>query len=162
MKSYILFSEDNNIGKRNLDALISLLIAFSTLWTIAFILSLVVSYPAEGVKNNFTENLQDNIIRLIILFLLIVSIVLLYVYKHKSNRYKYKITITQKELLLAVPQNDRTTYNISELKKYEVVQKIQNLAKVKIIFNDTNIMITTRKYDELKNILEYLMEQNKI
>lgn len=162
MNSNILFSETNEKGKKNWLILITILIIWFTIWTLGFTLSLVIKLPGTGIQNNFYDNLVDNVFIIIFLFLLFSLIVFLFIFRAKSNRFKYSITITPKVLTLAIPQNNKTTFLINEIQKYETIEKIQNYAKLKILFNDTQIVIKTRKYNELKNILDYVLDQNKI
>ena len=58
----------------------------------------------------------------------------------------------------AIPQKNKTLFYIDEIKSYEIIQKIGNCAILKVIFNDIEIVIRTRKHDELTNILDYLIE----
>ena len=158
MNSHVLFFEDNTKGKKNWLFLTIFLIICFVGWTLSFILSLVIPIPDKGVTNGFNDNLVDNIMIIILLSLIFCLIIFLFIFRFKSSRFKYSITITPKELQFAIPQKNKTLFYIDEIKSYEIIQKIGNCAILKVIFNDIEIVIRTRKHDELTNILDYLIE----
>ncbi len=158
MNSHVLFFEDNTKGKKNWLFLTIFLIICFVGWTASFILSLVIAIPDKGVANDFSDNLVDNIMIIILLSLIFCLIIFLFIFRLKSSRFKYFITITPNELQFAVPQKNKDLFYIADIKSYKIIQKIGNSAILKVIFNDTEIVIRTRKHDELTNILDYLIE----
>lgn len=157
-----IFHEDNKIGKKRLTILIVVLSICSIGWTLAMILSFIVPMPDGFPQNKFEDNLTDNIIIIVFLVLLIAAAIALFIFRFKSHRFDYAISITDDEIQFAVPVKNKKVFNTTEFVTYEIIDKLNQFAKVKLIFTDeTETIVKTRKFDELKTILEYILTQNR-
>lgn len=157
-----IFYEDNKIGKKRLTILIVVLSICSIGWTLAMILSFVVPMPDGFPQNKFEDNLTDNIIIIVFLVLLIAAAIALFIFRFKSHRFDYAISITDDEIQFAVPVKNKKVFKTTEFVSYEIIDKLNSFARVKLVFTDeTEIIVKTRKFDEFKTALEYILTQNR-
>lgn len=158
-----IFYEDNKIGKRNITILVVILSICVVGWTLAMVLSFVVPTPEDFSQNNFTDNLADNITAIVLLVLLAVTAIALFIFRFKSQRFKYAISLTDDEIRFAVPINNKEVFSTTELVSYEILDKLNAFARVKLVFTgDIVAIVKTRKFDEFKIALEYLLtKKNK-
>ncbi len=157
-----IFYEDNKIGKKRLTILIVALSICSIGWTLAMILSFVVPVPDGFPQNKFEDNLVDNIFIIIFLVALATVVVALIIFRFKSRRFDYAIAITDDEIQFAIPVNNKKVFNTKEFINYEIIDKINSFARVKLVFKDKiETIINTRKFYELKTALEYILTKNQ-
>lgn len=161
MNSSQLFFEDNKVGKKHWIVLITMLIVCFIGWTLALILSFIVPAP-EGYKpNNFQDNALDNIISILFLCIMFIFIIALFIYRYKSKRFQQTITITKNQFIFVNFKSNKDIFNTNELIAYEVIRRNGNMAKIKLSFLNNEIIIRTRKYENLQPILSNIMEENK-
>ena len=76
----------------------------------------------------------------------------------KAQRFKYYIMMTENEIKFFT-KGKLYTYKIADLKKYEFVKEKQRATEIKLSFaGDIYVFIVTRKPQELKNILERIID----
>ena len=156
-----IFFEDNKIGRKRLTILIIVLSLCSIGWTLAMILSFVVPAPEDFPQNKFEDNLAGNILTIVFLILLIAVTIALIIFRFKTHRFDYAISITEDEIQFAIPVNSKKVFKTTEFVSYEIIDKLNNFARVKLIFtNEIETIIKTRKFDDFKAALEYILEQN--
>lgn len=156
-----IFYEDNKIGKKRLTILIVVLSICAIGWTLAMILSFVVPVLDGFPQNKFEDNLADNIAIIVLLVLLIAAVIALIIFRFKSQRFDYAISITDDEIQFAVPVNNKKVFKTTEFASYEIIDKLNSFARVRLVFTDeTETIVKTRKFDELKIALEYILNQN--
>lgn len=157
----LLFYEDNKKGKRNLLIFISILsLCFIGLAT-AYILSFVIVAPGY-VPNNFKDNLLSNFIFIFVLLLIIASIIVLILYLTKSRRLKYTLSITKTDICFTNINCDKTEFKIKEFIAYEIVDKMVNYARIRLMFKDDIVInINTRKFYELTELLDRFRPRKK-
>ena len=161
MNSSQLFFEDNKVGKKHWLILITVLIVCFIGWTLALTLSFIIPAP-EGYKtNNFQDNALDNIISILFLCIMFIFIIILFVYRYKSKRFQQTITITKNQFAFVNFKSNKDIFNTKELISYEVIRRKCNIAKIKLSFLNNEIIIRTRKYENLQPILSNIMEENK-
>lgn len=157
-----IFYEDNKIGKKRLTILIVVLSICFIGWTLAMILSFVVPMPDGVPQNKFEDNLADNIAIIVLLVLLLAAIIALLIFRFKTHRFDYAISITEDEIQFAVPVENKKEFKTKEFVSYEILDKLNSFARVKLVFTDgIETTIKTRKFDELKIALEYIQAQNQ-
>ena len=156
-----IFYEDNKVGKKRLTIFAAVLSMWDVMWTLGLIFSFVIPMPEGFPQNNFQDNLADNIVIIVFLVLLLAAVIALFIYRARSQRFKYALTITEDELKFDVPVNGKNKFMSKEFVSYEIVDKLNKYAKIKFVFTeDVEVVITTRKYDELKTALDYLNSIN--
>lgn len=157
-----IFYEDNKIGKKRLTFLIVVLSICSIGWTLAMILSFIVPMPDGFPQNRFEDNLAENITTIVFLVTLVAVVIALIIFRFKSRRFDYAIAITDDEIQFAVPVNNKKVFNAKEFINYEIIDKINSFARVKLVFKDKiETIINTRKFYELKTALEYILTKNQ-
>lgn len=157
-----IFYEDNKIGKKRLTILIVVLSICSIGWTLAMILSFVVPVPEGFPQNKFEDNLADNIAIIILLVLLFSAVITLIIFRFRSHRFDYAISITDDEIQFAVPVKNKNVFKTTELLSYEIIDKLNSFARVKLVFTDkTETIVKTRKFYEFKTALEFILNQNQ-
>ncbi len=156
-----IFYEDNKVGKKRLTIFAAVLSMWDVMWTLGLIFSFVIPMPEGFSQNNFQDNLVDNIVIIVFIVLLLAVVIALFIYRAKSQRFKYALTITEDELKFAVPINGKYKFMSKEFVSYEIVDKLNKYATIKLVFTqDVEIVIRTRLYDELKTALDYLIKIN--
>lgn len=160
--SEYLFYDDNRIGKRNWFIITTILIICFVGWTIAFILSFVIKPTLDGFKsNNFYENLVGNIVIIIFLLLILIFIIYLFIFRFKSNRFKQTLLITKEQIVFSPAINGKNIVNVKDYDDFEIINQINNFAKVNIKFSDNSeIIIKTHKYKELRLALMLIKNNN--
>ena len=152
MEESKLFYEDNSEGKRNLKIVVFLLIILFIVCLSLFIISFIIIG-----NSSFLDNLAENIFDIIFLIGLLALIIYSIYSIIKSDRFKYSITITENEICFSLPINGINKFKIEELNSFEIQERINNYAKIKLIFNNNiTTTIRTRKYDNFINILEFV------
>ena len=157
-----IFYEDNKTGKKRLTILIVALSICSIGWTLAMILSFVVPVPDGFPQNKFEDNLVDNIFIIIFLVALATVVIALIIFRFKSHRFDYAISVTEDEIRFAVPVKNKKIFKTTEFVSYEIIDKLNQFARVKLVFADeTETIVNTRKFYELKTALEYILTKNR-
>jgi len=80
----------------------------------------------------------------------------------KSKDLHATFKITEEELIFSTVVLGRARHYTKDLIGYEFVQKRGSVTFIKILFSeDRKIQISTRKYEDLKGVLESLINRNK-
>jgi hypothetical protein len=161
VKSEELFREDFS----SLKGLILCLAILITAGLIAGILAILIMYimflnghPVKIFEEQTTKDAVSMIAYVTVLTLIATSC---YIYAFKSKRLKYAVIITESRLIFCPPIDGKTQFEASDLTQVKTVQLWRNIGKIKLTFGDKAIIMPTRKYSELKSVLEYLLERNK-
>lgn len=157
-----IFYENNKIGKKRLTFLIVVLSICSIGWTLAMILSFIVPMPDGFPQNRFEDNLAENITTIVFLVTLVAVVIALIIFRFKSHRFDYAISVTEDEIRFAVPVKNKKIFKTTEFVSYEIIDKLNQFARVKLVFADeTETIVKTRKFDEFKTALEYILTKNR-
>ena len=128
------------------------------------ILSLICSFMIGfgSVIDMLNGNMTISIILVVISLFALIQAVGLFVYRSKSKALKQVITVSEEEFTFKVSVHDKTNYSTYKLKDVKAVPEFMNTGKAKLFFkDDIQITLNTRKFKELKLVLEGLLKRNK-
>jgi len=147
-KQEIIFYEDTKKQKRNLKIYSLVFYSGAVIWTF---LMVVFSLISKKIDLDLSPPFAIWFLAFAIFGTILAS----------RKKFKYFIAISETEFIFKYEVQGKNKWDTSDLKNYAFVKNCRGkIAEYKLFFSETAILIRTKKAQELRDVLDYLISKN--
>lgn len=159
-----LFFEDNRV-RRRIITILAIVWLMGAIYGAIMVLDQFTGFMSQNLLGIRPEATLKTKINAIVFTICAIALSVFCFISRNKPRFKSSLTITNEKFVFANAFKGKKNFYLNEslndFESYEIIEKYRNYAKLLLKFTDTSIEVRTRKFSQMKQILDAIIQAKR-